>query len=53
MRKRIVSALLCVLGSLSLICPAFAAGNTSEVQTAADFLREQGIMVGDQNGELH
>ena len=53
MRKRIVCALLCVLALLSLICPAFAAGNTSEVQTAADFLREQGIMVGDQNGELH
>ena len=50
--KRIASALLCAALVLSLCCPALAAGQVSEVETAAAYLRERGVMTGDQSGEL-
>lgn len=50
--KRIASALLCAVLALSLCCPALAAGQVSELETAVAYLRERGIMKGDQNGDL-
>ena len=50
--KRIASALLCAVLALSLCCPALAAGQVSELETAAAYLRERGVMTGDQSGEL-
>ncbi len=44
-------ALACALG-VTLIVPAFAAEQT-ELETAAEFVREQGIMVGDGAGDMN
>ena len=50
--KKITSALLCVVLMLSLACPALAVGQVPEVETAAAYLKELGILAGDQNGDL-
>ena len=50
--KKITSALLCVVPMLSLACPALAVGQVPEVETAAAYLKELGILAGDQNGDL-
>ena len=50
--KKITSALFCTALLLSVACPAQAAPQVSVAETAALYLREQGIMVGDQNGEI-
>lgn len=44
--KVLLAGVLCAL----LIAPAVAAG--SEMDTASDYLRMKGIMVGDQNGDM-
>lgn len=50
--KKVLSAALCVVLTLSLSIPALAAEQVSEVETAADYLFQHGIMLGDQNGEM-
>jgi len=50
--KKTLCALLCMALVLSLACPAFAA-DQSEQETAAAYLRQQGIMVGDANGNMN
>ena len=51
--KQILSAMLCTILALSMALPAFAAEQPSEIEAAAAYVREQGIMVGDQNGNLN
>lgn len=50
--KKILSAALCVVLALSLSIPVLAAEAGSEVETAADYLFQHGIMLGDENGEM-
>lgn len=50
--KKVLSAALCVVLTLSLSIPALAAEPVSEVETAADYLFQHGIMLGNQNGEM-
>lgn len=49
--KRILTSLLCAALTLSLAVPALAV--QSERETAAAWLKEKGILTGDQNGNLH
>lgn len=49
--KRILTLLLCAALTLSLAVPALA--TQSEQETAAAWLKEKGILTGDQNGNLH
>lgn len=51
--KKILSAALCVVLTLSLSVPARAADPINEAGTAAAYLREQGIMVGNSNGAMN
>ena len=51
--KKILSAALCVVLTLSLSVPARAADPSNEAETAAVYLREQGIMVGDSSGAMN
>jgi len=51
--KKITSALLCAALMLSLACPALAATQSKELDAAVAYLRQTGVMVGDQNGEMH
>ena len=44
-----MSIALCAL----LICPAQAADEQTELELAASYLLQQGIMTGDQNGDLN
>ena len=48
--KKITSVLLCTALVLSLTCPALAAEQEPEVETAAAYLKELGVLAGDQNG---
>lgn len=50
--KKVLSAAMCVVLTLSLSIPAVSAEPVSEVETAADYLFQHGIMLGDQNGEM-
>ena len=50
--KKCVSAVLCIALALS-ICTHATAATPDELWLAAESLREQGIMVGDQTGSLH
>ena len=53
MRKKFLSmALACAL-SLSMAVPVYAAEPQTEIEAAAAYVREQGIMTGDQNGNLN
>ncbi|NBI11495.1 S-layer homology domain-containing protein [Colidextribacter sp. OB.20] len=49
--KRILTLLLCAALTLSLVVPSLAA--QSEQETAAAWLKENGILTGDQNGNLN
>ncbi len=49
--KRILTLLLCAALTLSLAVPALAV--QSEQETAAAWLKENGILTGDQNGNLN
>ena len=51
--KRILTLLLCSALVLSLAAPALAAGVQTEQETAAAWLKENGILTGDQNGNLN
>ena len=50
-KKLMTCALACTI-CLSVAVPAFAAESKSELTTAAAYLREKGIMVGDENGDM-
>ena len=50
--KRIRIFLILTALLLSLTGNAFAAGISTEQQTAASYLREAGVMVGDSNGDM-
>ena len=51
--KRLVSTAMGIALCALLICPAQAADEQTELELAAGFLLQQGIMTGDQNGELN
>ncbi|MDO4269543.1 MAG: S-layer homology domain-containing protein [Eubacteriales bacterium] len=50
--KKLSSILLCAILTLATACPALAVESQTELNTAAVHLKEQGIMVGDQSGDL-
>ena len=52
MRQKFLSAALACALCLSISVPVFAAGPQAELDTAAAYVRDLGIMVGDQNGNL-
>lgn len=49
--KKVMNVLLSGILALSLMCPAFAVEN--ELNVAADYVQERGIMTGDENGNLN
>lgn len=51
--KRILNLLLCAALALTLTSPVLAAASQTELDRAAAYVREQGIMSGDQNGDLN
>jgi hypothetical protein len=51
--KRIVNVVLVLSCLLALSCPVLAAEQATEVETAAAYLRQQGIMVGDETGNMN
>lgn len=51
--KRVISFLLSAALAVTLSCPALAAEQSSELDAAVAYLRQTGVMVGDQNGEMH
>lgn len=53
MRKTFLSLALAAALCLCMFVPAVAAGPPSELETAAAYVRERGIMVGYQNGDLN
>lgn len=50
--KKKIAWLMSVVLALSLTCPALAAQTESELDLAGTYLKEQGIMVGDSNGDM-
>ena len=57
MKRKYISFLLGITASAMLIAglslPAYAADNLTEQETAAASLKAQGIMAGDENGNMH
>ncbi len=53
MRQRFLSIALAGVLLVSMAVSAAAAAPPSELETAAAYVRERGIMVGDQNGNLN
>ena len=53
MRKKFLSLALMAALCLSMVVPAVAASPPSELELAAAYVREHGIMTGDQNGNLN
>lgn len=57
MKRKCISLLLGITASAMLIAslsiPAYAADNLTEQETAAASLKAQGIMAGDENGNMH
>ena len=53
MRKKFLSLALMAVLCLSMVVPAVAASPPSELEMAAAYVREHGIMTGDQNGNLN
>lgn len=51
--KRVINILLSAALVFTLACPASAAAQSSELDAAVAYLRQTGVMVGDQNGEMH
>ena len=51
--KRIVSVVLIASCLFALSCPALAVEKSTETETAAAYLRAQGIMVGDETGNMN
>lgn len=52
MRRRLLSMALAGVLCLSLTVPAFAAEQPAEIQSAGAYLRERGIYLGDETGNL-
>ena len=50
--KKIYSLILCIVLAMGLACPAFAAGQPSDLEAASEYLQSKGILVGDQNGDM-
>ena len=50
--KKMYSVLICVILALALACPAFAAEQPNDLAAASAYLQSEGIMVGDQNGDM-
>ena len=50
--KRVRSAVLCAGLALSMCVNAGAAAQNDELRAAASYVSEQGVMVGDQNGDM-
>lgn len=50
--KKKIAWLMSVVLALSLTCPVLAAQTESELDRAGKYLKEQGIMVGDNNGDM-
>ena len=53
MMKKYLNILLSGILTLNLLCPAFAAETQTELNIAANYVREHGIMTGDQKGNLN
>ena len=53
MRNKMLSLALSAALCLSMAIPVVAAAPPTELEAAAAYVREQGIMVGDQNGNLN
>ena len=53
MRTKFLSMVLVCTLCLSMAVPATAAALPSDLETAAAYVRERGIMAGDQNGNLN
>lgn len=51
--KKVQALVVCSALLLTLAVPAWAAGPPGEVEAAADYLFEQGIMVGDGQGNMN
>lgn len=51
--KRVITFLLSAALAVTLTCPSLAAAQSSELDAAVAYLRQTGVMVGDQNGEMH
>ena len=51
--EKLLSLVLAGVFCLSMTVPAVAAASLSELEMAAAYVRERGIMVGDQNGNLN
>ena len=50
--KKKIAWLISVVLALSLTCPVLAAQTESELDRAGKYLKEHGIMVGDNNGDM-
>lgn len=50
--RKILNTVVCVALAMSLACSAFAADISTEQQIAAEYLRETGIMVGNESGDI-
>lgn len=50
--KKKIAWLMSVVLALSPTCPVLAAQTESELDRAGKYLKEQGIMVGDNNGDM-
>ena len=50
--KKKIAWLMSVVLALSLSCPVLAAQTESELDRAGKYLKEHGIMVGDNNGDM-
>lgn len=51
--KQILNLLLCTILTLLLVVPTLAVGSQTEQETAAAWLKENGIMTGDQSGNMN
>ena len=50
--KKLSFLLLCAVLTFAMVCPALAAESDAELTAAAAHLKEQGIMVGNQDGDM-
>lgn len=50
--KKMISAALCIVLTLAMAVPAFAAEQPTEIESAGAYLRERGIYQGDSSGDL-
>ncbi|MDE7261814.1 MAG: hypothetical protein K2N78_07115 [Oscillospiraceae bacterium] len=50
--KKMITAALCIVLTLSMTVPAFAVEQPSEIEAAGAYLRERGVYQGDGSGNL-